>query len=259
MTVIETRAVSVSYGGRTVLRDADVQLHHGEALSLMGANGSGKSTLVRAILGLASTSSGDITLFDTPQRRFRDWKRIGYVPQRLGIAGGVPSTVAEVVAAGRLAHRPLLFPSRRYDRLVIRESLEAVGLANRANDAVSTLSGGQQQRALIARALASEPDLLVMDEPTVGVDADTQTALAAVVADRISAGCSVLLVTHELGPLSSHVDRALMLSDGNIIYDGPAPRGEHDCVSPEEHPTDFGEHCHGDQNVEAVADIWGAK
>ncbi|QSB04410.1 metal ABC transporter ATP-binding protein [Natronoglycomyces albus] len=258
MSIIETHGVTVSYGGRAVLREASLTLQPGESVSLMGANGSGKSTLVRAILGLAPLTAGKIELFDTPQRRFRDWKRIGYVPQRLGVAGGVPSTVGEVVAAGRLAHRRLLMPSRKRDRAVISDSLEAVGLAHRATEAVTTLSGGQQQRVLIARALATEPDLLILDEPTVGVDADTQATLAEVVGDRIRAGCAVLLVTHELGPLSSTVERALMLSEGDIIYEGPAPSGDHDCETPEQHPVEQGEHCHGDQTTVPDRNIWGA-
>ncbi|WP_100447171.1 metal ABC transporter ATP-binding protein [Glycomyces xiaoerkulensis] len=229
MPVIATRGATVSYGGRAVVRGADLDVEPGEAVALMGANGSGKSTLVKAIVGLVPLASGSIELFGTPQRRFRAWRRVGYVPQRTGAASGVPATATEVVSQGRLAHRLLGLPSRRADRDAVGHSLAEVGLADHAHCAVDTLSGGQQQRVLIARALATEPEILIMDEPTVGVDAETQAALAAVIADRVDAGCAVLLVTHELGPLTDRLDRAVVLADGAVVHDGSPPRpvGEH--------------------------------
>ncbi|WP_199040454.1 metal ABC transporter ATP-binding protein [Glycomyces salinus] len=229
MPVIATRGATVSYGGRAVVRGVDLAVEAGESVALMGANGSGKSTLVKAIVGLVPAAGGDIELFGTAQRRFRDWKRVGYVPQRTGAASGVPATAAEVVGQGRLAHRFLGMPARRGDREAVRRSLEEVGLAEHARCAVDTLSGGQQQRVLIARALATDPDVLIMDEPTVGVDAETQTALAEVVAARLDAGCAVLLVTHEIGPLTDRLDRAVVLADGRVVHDGEPPRpvGEH--------------------------------
>ncbi len=229
MPVIATRGATVSYSGRAVVRDVDLAVEPGEAVAVMGANGSGKSTLVKAIVGLVPLAAGAIELFGAPQRRFRAWQRIGYVPQRTGAASGVPATAAEVVAQGRLSRRLIGLPPRRSDRAAVDRSLAEVGLADHAHCSVETLSGGQQQRVLIARALATDPDVLIMDEPTVGVDAATQAALAAVVADRVDAGCAVLLVTHELGPLTDRLDRAIVLADGRVVHDGapPLPVGEH--------------------------------
>src|SRR5690606_1056270 len=211
------------------VRGVDLVVEPGEAVALMGANGSGKSTLIKAVVGLVPLAAGAVELFGLAQRRFRDWRRVGYVPQRTGAASGVPATAAEVVAQGRLAHRFLGLPPRRGDRAAVARSLEEVGLADHAHCAVDTLSGGQQQRVLIARALATEPDVLIMDEPTVGVDAETQAALAEVVADRIDAGCAVLLVPHELGPLPDRLDRAVVRAAGRVVHDGAPPRpvGEH--------------------------------
>ncbi|WP_035735992.1 metal ABC transporter ATP-binding protein [Glycomyces arizonensis] len=253
MPVIATRGATVSYGGRAVVRGVDLAVEPGEAVAVMGANGSGKSTLIKAVVGLVPLASGAIELFGVPQRRFRDWKRIGYVPQRTGAASGVPATAAEVVAQGRLGHRLLGLPQRRGDRDAVAQSLDEVGLADHAHCAVDTLSGGQQQRVLIARALATEPDVLIMDEPTVGVDAQTQAALAAVVADRIDAGCAVLLVTHELGPLTHRLDRAVVLADGRLVHDGAPPRpvGEH--ADPRH------QHAHPHSNGESTDDLWGGK
>ncbi|MEV1159994.1 ATP-binding cassette domain-containing protein, partial [Micromonospora chokoriensis] len=122
----------VGYDGRPVLRDISLTVTAGEVVAVLGANGSGKSTLIRAVLGLVPLSAGSVTLFDRPLRRFRQWARIGYVPQRLGAGGGVPATVREVVASGRLARRGVLRPPGRADRLAVDAALLAVGLADRA-------------------------------------------------------------------------------------------------------------------------------
>ena len=253
MPVLNVRGATVSYGGRAVVRGVDLAVESGEAVAIMGANGSGKSTLVKAIVGLVPLASGTIELFETPQRRFRSWKRVGYVPQRTGAASGVPATAAEVVSQGRLNHRFLGLPPRRSDRDAVTRSLGEVGLADHAHCSVDTLSGGQQQRVLIARALATEPEVLIMDEPTVGVDAETQAALATVVADRIDAGCAVLLVTHELGPLTDRLDRAVVLADGRVVHDGapPRPLGEH--ADPRH------QHAHPHANGDHTEDFWGGK
>ncbi|WP_243640510.1 metal ABC transporter ATP-binding protein [Nocardioides jejuensis] len=225
-TVIEARGLSVSIGGRPVLRGIDVAISDGEFVALMGANGSGKSTLVRALTGLRPLITGEVRLFGVPLGRFRDRQRLGFVPQRPSAAGGVPASVWEVVSSGRLTRRPFLRPLRSIDRAAIRNALEIVGLEDRAGDGVATLSGGQQQRVLIARALAGEPELLFLDEPTAGVDLANQVALAEALRQLKDKGATIVLVAHELGPLAPLVDRAIVLRDGRVAYDGP-PLGDH--------------------------------
>ncbi|MET8065988.1 metal ABC transporter ATP-binding protein, partial [Micromonospora sp. NPDC005313] len=190
--VIEIAHATVGYDGRPVLRDVSLTVTAGEVVAVLGANGSGKSTLVRAALGLVPVGAGSVALFGTPRRRFRQWHRIGYVPQRPGAGSGVPATVREVVASGRLARRGVLRPAGRADREAVTAALDAVGLADRAGDPVSTLSGGQQQRTLIARALAGGPELLVLDEPTAGVDAASQEAFAEALRGFRDGGGTVL-------------------------------------------------------------------
>lgn len=219
--VVAVRDVSVELGGRPVLRGIDLAVRAGEVITVLGANGSGKSTLVRAVLGLVPTARGEIMLFGTPRDRFRDWRRVGFVPQRATAAAGVPATVTEVVAAGRLSHRRPFLPLGRSDRAAVRAAIEAVGLGDKAHEGVSTLSGGQQQRALIARALAGEPDLLVLDEPTAGVDVRSQQAFAEALGGLVARGATVVLVAHELGPMADLVDRAVVMRDGRVAYDGP--------------------------------------
>lgn len=227
--VVDVRHGVVAYDGRPVLRDVSLKVNPGEVVAILGANGSGKSTLVRAILGLVPLASGEVALFGTPLRRFRQWRRIGYVPQRIGAGSGVPATVGEVVASGRLARRGILRPPRAADRAAVAAALTAVGLADRTRDPVATLSGGQQQRTLIARALAGEPETLVLDEPTAGVDAASQQAFAEALRGFNAGGGTVLLVAHELGPLQPLVSRAIVVHSGGIAHDGPvpAPAGHH--------------------------------
>lgn len=228
-TVIAVDHATVGYDRRPVLRDVTLRINAGEAVALLGANGSGKSTLIRAVLGLVPLQAGAIGLFDVPLGRFRQWQRIGYVPQRLGAGSGVPATVAEVVASGRLARRGLFRLPGNADRAAVTEALRAVGLADRARDPVATLSGGQQQRTLIARALAGRPELLVLDEPTAGVDADSQAAFAGALGRFVLDGGTVLLVAHELGPLRALIGRAVVVHEGRIAHDGavPQPAGYH--------------------------------
>lgn len=224
---------AVAIGGRPVLRGIDLTVRSGDFLALMGANGSGKSTLVRALTGLWPLTAGRLELFGTPFERFHAWGRIGFVPQRPGAASGVPASVWEVVAAGRLTHRRLLRPLSRADRTAIDDAIELVGLSDRARDGVSQLSGGQQQRVLIARALAGDPELFLLDEPTAGVDLANQQALADTLAELKARGATVVLVAHELGPLAPLVDRAVVMRDGRVAYDGE-PLGDH-ATDPHEH------------------------
>jgi zinc transport system ATP-binding protein len=219
-TVLAADDLTVEFGGLPVLRGISLSVRAGEAVALMGGNGSGKSTLVRALLGLLPHQRGAVRLFGLPLRSFRQWSRVGYVPQRsIALLGG--SKVKEVVAAGRLAHRRSFRPLSRADREAIYDAIAQLGLSGQLNADIAALSGGQQQRVLVARALAGNPDLLVLDEPTSGVDLEHQGVLADVLAGRLSAGAAVLVVLHDVGALGDLIDRAVVLSDGRVAHDGP--------------------------------------
>lgn len=238
-TPLVLRDGAVALAGRPVLRGIDLAINEAEVVALLGSNGSGKSTLVRASLGLVPLARGAVELFGTPLSRFSSWERVGYVPQRASAGAGAPATVWEVVASGRLARRRLLRPLAKRDRAAVTAALEAVELTDRRNDSAAQLSGGQQQRVLIARALAGEPDLLVLDEPTAGVDLHSQQAFADALRRVASSGTTVLLVAHELGALQPLIDRTVMLQDGRIVYDGqPQPSADlhpfHDHAHPEQ-------------------------
>jgi len=217
----------VKLDGREVLAGVDLRVEPGDVLAVTGPNGAGKSTLIKALLGLIPLSGGHTEIYGATPGRFRDWKRIGYVPQRLPMGGGVPSTVREVVSSGRVARQSRWRPTSAADRAAVDRALEAVGLTDRARDSAHLLSGGQQQRVLIARALAGEPDVFVMDEPTAGVDAASQGALAGTLHGLTEAGKTVVVVTHELGPMEALIGRTLVLEHGRIVHDGaPATTAE---------------------------------
>jgi zinc transport system ATP-binding protein len=203
-----------------VLPGVDFAICAGEFTAIVGPNGSGKSTLVKSILGLATLHAGELTLFGVPASRFSQRWRIGYVPQRHTVGGPIPATVSEVVSSGRLARAGLFRRFSATDRAAVNDALERVGISDLARRPVHQLSGGQQRRVLIARALASDAELLLLDEPTAGVDVDAQSALVDVLGELSRQGVTIALVTHDLEPFSSHLTRVVWVSHGRIEYDG---------------------------------------
>jgi zinc transport system ATP-binding protein len=218
---VELRAVDFAYGyGDPVLRDVNVSIAQGEFVAIAGPNGGGKTTLVRLVLGLERPARGSVLLFGEPAHRFSRRESLGYLAQRSQVGVDAPATVYEVVAAGRVSQKRFLGPLRAEDRMVVEQAIERVGLSPFARTPVLRLSGGQQQRAFIAKALAREPSLLVLDEPTTGVDAESQEALAALL-DRLQRElrATVLYVSHEFGAVERYVERVVLVR-GGIVFDG---------------------------------------
>ncbi len=220
--IVELCDVSFGYGaGRLALEHVSFEVEQGEFVAIAGPNGGGKTTLLRLVLGLEHPATGVARLFGDPAERCRRRAEIGYVPQRTQLGGEAPATVREVVAAGRLARGGLLGPLRRPDRTLVDHAVARVGLSDRSRSPLRTLSGGMQQRAFIAKALAGEPSLLVLDEPTTGVDAESQESLAALLAElNRELGVTILYVSHEFGAVEQFVER-LVLVRGTVVFDGP--------------------------------------
>ncbi|MEW1953002.1 metal ABC transporter ATP-binding protein [Terrabacter sp. NPDC080008] len=218
--VIELDHAAFGYGERAVLRDASLTVHRGEIVAVVGPNGSGKSTLMKGILGLNEQVSGSVRLFGVAGEDLHERARLGYVPQRHTLSASVRATAEEIVSTGRLPRIGWLGRLRATDRQLVARSLDVVGLADRAATEVSTLSGGQQRRVLIARALAGQPDVLIMDEPTAGVDAANQHVLADVLDRLVQRGVTMLIVTHELGALERLLTRIVVVDTGRITFDG---------------------------------------
>ena len=218
---VELEGVSFGYRlGQRVLERVDLRLGEGEFVAVAGPNGGGKTTLVRLVLGLERPSEGRAFLYGEPAHRFSRRRSLGYLAQRSVLGGEAPATVREVVAAGRLATGGLIGPLRRRDHELVRQAILRVGLEEHADDPLRTLSGGMQQRAFIAKALAGEPSLLVLDEPTTGVDAESQESLAVLLDELHSElGVTIVYVSHEFGAVESFVQR-LVLVRRTIVFDG---------------------------------------
>ena len=228
---VELDGVSFSYpGSPPVLEDVTLAVAPGSFVGIAGPNGGGKTTLLRLALGLERPASGTVRVFGLSPGA-RGAPRVGYLAQRAQVASATPVTVRELVEAGRLAVRGPVGPLRAADRRSVARAIARVGLEDRANAPLRTLSGGMQQRAFIAKALATEPALLALDEPTTGVDAEAQESFAALLAElRDELGVTILYVSHEFGAVE-HVVSRLVIVRRRIVFDGaPAelPAAWHD-------------------------------
>ena len=213
--LIDLRSVSFSYESGRVLIDVSLKILARDYVVLLGPNGSGKTTLLKIAVGLLHPSSGDALLFGRPATDARARERLGYVPQRAVISSRLPATVLEVVLAGRAAQRRY-GGFTRTERQHAMRALERVDMAGFARRRIGELSGGQQQRVLIARALSSEPELLILDEPTAGVDRDSQIRFAQVLRALNKDGVAIVIVAHDLGAVAPDVRRVLALHKGHI-------------------------------------------
>jgi zinc transport system ATP-binding protein len=218
---VELRDLTFGYEPRLpVIAGVDLEIPEGQFVAIAGPNGGGKTTLLRLIVGLERPQRGEVLMFGEPVGAAGRQGLVAYLPQRAQLGIEAPATVREVVSAGRVSRQRLLGPLRPQDRDAVAQAIARVGLDEQADEPVATLSGGQQQRAFIAKALAAEPRLLILDEPTAGVDADAQDALAALLARlHHELNVTVLYVSHEFGAIE-HVAERLLLVRGGIEYDG---------------------------------------
>ncbi len=208
--------VSFSYGESTVLADVNLDVNQGETCMIVGENGAGKSTLLKVMLGALAPATGSSELFGVPASSFRDWRRVGYVPQRIaGTYERFPATVREVVAANRYAVRKGFPPRSENDNAAVEQALDVVGMGRFSKRLIGELSGGQMQRVFLARALVNRPDLLVLDEPTSGMDVEAVESFASLLCDITAAKeRSVVVVTHDTRRLSDLPARVLRLESG---------------------------------------------
>jgi zinc transport system ATP-binding protein len=221
LPVVELDGVDFGYlPGQRVLSDVDLKVGEREFVAIAGPNGGGKTTLLRLVLGLERPTQGRVLLFGEPAHRSSKRACIGYLAQRSTIRLHAPATVRDVVEAGRAPLR-LLGRMSAEDRSAVDEAIERVGLSHLAKRPMPRLSGGQQQRAFIAKALAARPRLLVLDEPTTGVDVEAQEALADLLR-RLHAelGVTILYVSHEFGAVEEFVQRLVLVRE-RIVFDGP--------------------------------------
>jgi zinc transport system ATP-binding protein len=212
--VIELEHVVFAYGDETVLSDITLEVHRGDYLGIIGPNGSGKSTLLKIMLGLLPPKTGLVKLFGTEVRTFKDWTKIGYVSQKATqIDPNFPLTVEEVVSMGRYNRKGLFQFLDELDRKKVSEALKHVEMEEYRTRLIGDLSGGQTQRVFIARALAGEPEVIVLDEPTAGVDAKTQEQLYALLRKlNREMDLTLVLVSHDLEVVEREASELLCLN-----------------------------------------------
>ncbi|SFP21533.1 zinc transport system ATP-binding protein [Salibacterium halotolerans] len=212
-TMINMNNIVFQRGHQTILSHVDLSVKKGEFLGLVGPNGSGKSTLIQIMLGLLEPDGGTVSLFEQPLEKFKHWERIGYVSQKAASVNlGFPATVYEVVSMGMFSKVGLFRFLNRHHKKKIDETLEQVGMLEYKHRNIGELSGGQQQRVFIARALVSEPEILILDEPTVGVDAATVQHFYQLLS-RLNREqeLTLLLVTHDVGVMTKYVSHVACL------------------------------------------------
>lgn len=238
--VVRMEHVRFAYGQNPVLEDVSLDIHRSDFIALIGPNGGGKTTLLRIVLGLLRPDSGRVEVFGDSPANVRH--RVGYVPQLARFDADFPATVREVVLTGRIGHARL---GRRYskaDRDAAENALAEVELLELAKRPVGRLSGGERQRTLVARALATGPDLLLLDEPTASVDSRIERSFYDLLA-RLNQRIPIVLVSHDLGFISAYVNRVACLNrrlvvnavsdlqaqDLHELYDAPVRMWSHDC------------------------------
>ncbi len=221
--IITCRDLSFGYGAEPILQDVNIVIPAGDFVSVVGPNGSGKTTLLRLFLGLLKPDRGVVEVFGLSPRRAR--RRVGYVPQQPRLDPLFPVSALDVALMGRLGRTPALGPWRRADREAALAALDEVGLADRAGDHFAALSGGQKQRVLIARALAGGPELLLLDEPTAGLDAHIEEDFYRLL-EEFNKRLTIVMVSHDLGFVSGFVKSVVCVGRDVVVHPTSAITGE---------------------------------
>ena len=220
--IIRVQNVSFSYHTEPVLLDINLDINKGDYLGVIGPNGGGKTTLLKLMLGLLKPSGGSIELFGRPARSFREWSRIGYVPQKAtSIESRFPFTVEEVVAFGRVARAGIFHFLGADDREAVTRALEQVKMLPQRKSLLAELSGGQQQRVFIAKGLVSQPDILILDEPTVGVDVQAQEEFYRLLSRLNTQGITLVVVSHDIDVIANEVRSVACLNQALISHGTP--------------------------------------
>lgn len=216
--IVELKGVCCGYEGQRVLSDIDLQIMPGDFVGLLGPSGSGKTTLLRTILGATKVYQGKVTVNGVATSHKRP--HAGYVPQLETIDWNFPVTVEEVVMMGRTMNNPFFPWHKGQDKKLAREMMERLGISGLLNRHIRELSGGQQQRVFLARALVSSPSLLLLDEPTSGVDIKTRDEVMHLLHDLNHQGITVIMTTHEINAVAVHLPWLVSLN-GHILAEGP--------------------------------------
>ena len=215
----QVTGLSVAYHDRLAVKNVTVSVPPGAVMAILGPNGAGKSTLLKAVMGLVPTLSGDVRLFGRDLARSR--RRVAYMPQTAEVDWDFPTTVRDVVSMGTYGRLGWWRRPGADQRAVVEKAQEAAGISDLAERQISQLSGGQKQRTFVARTLAQEPDLYLMDEPFAGVDVASERAIAGVLDSLRQKGKTIVIVHHDLSTVRRLCTHSLLLSEGSLVSAGP--------------------------------------
>lgn len=241
--VISLEHVSFAYSNTDAVKDITLKIEEGDFLGLIGPNGSGKTTLLKIILGLIKPREGKITILGKDINQFKDWSLIGYVPQKAtNIDKNFPATVEEVVSMGLLSEKKTPKIISKTDTLRIMDALSTTNMKEFSKRRITDLSGGQQQRVLIAKALVTNPQIILLDEPTTGIDQENQQAFYKLLGNLNKKGITIVLVTHDIGRITEYVTKVASINQTLTFY------GTHEkfCAKDRNHPHEHTLCLHGE-------------
>lgn len=210
--ILEFDNVSFKYDKDDILKDVNFSINKGDFLGIIGENGTGKTTLMKLILGFLQPHSGEIRVFGQDRRKFKNTELLGYVSQKSNsFASDFPATVFEVASCGLYAKHGIFKFSKKEDKALVEKALEDVGMADFRNRLIGRLSGGQQQRVFIARALVKNPEIMILDEPTVGIDAKSVAEITQIICELNRKGMTVIMTNHDTHALKREANKILTL------------------------------------------------
>ena len=221
--IFDVKNLNFSVRGQKILSSISLEIFNGEYIAIIGPNGGGKTTLIRMLLGLEKPTNGEIKLFGKKLVNFKEWSKIGYVPQRASLVdANFPATVLDIVKMGRTSKRKLFAKVSVEDIDAVNDAMIKMDIENLKDKMVGTLSGGQRQRVMIARALASNPEILILDEPNTGVDMVSQKRFYELLSKlNREENMTILFITHDIGVIADDIGRLFTINEKAIICNNP--------------------------------------
>lgn len=221
--IFDVKNLSFSAGSQKILSHISLEIFRGEYIAIIGPNGGGKTTLIRMLLGLEKPNEGSVKIYGQPLAKFRAWHKIGYVPQRASLTDvNFPATVEDIVSMGRTSTKGVFQRFNAEDKAIVEDVMAKMDVANLRDKMVGKLSGGQRQRAMIARALASQPEILILDEPNTGVDMSSQQKFYSLLR-RLNKedGITIVFITHDVGVIADDIARLFTINQKATICNNP--------------------------------------
>ncbi len=221
--IFDIKNLSFVVKGQTILSNISLEIFRSEYIAIIGPNGGGKTTLIRMLLGLEKPTSGEVKIYGKKLSNFKEWHKIGYVPQRAShVDASFPATVLDIVKMGRTSQRSMFGAFSELDNQLVNDAMLKMDIVDLKDKMIGTLSGGQRQRAMIARALASKPEILILDEPNTGVDAVSQKKFYALLRElNKKEGITIVFITHDIGVIADDIARLFTINQKAVICNNP--------------------------------------